>query len=190
MAMYKGLYICFKHWYRGGTIYLYSDPHFADAEMKYKRKNYIDDSEQIKRINSKVGKKDTIIFLGDIVNTDCIKQIRGYKILIKGNHDLGDTNYDEVFDEVYRGQLTISDKIILSHAPIENLQPYWFNIHGHDHTNKFCGERCMNVSAEHINYTPVALNIILTSGLLKNIPSVHRLTTDKAIEKKAKRETK
>ena len=94
--MYKGLYDKFSNWFRGGNIWLYSDPHFSDEEMKYIRKNYIGDDEQIKRINSRVGKNDTIIFLGDIGNVDCIKKIRGYKVLIMGNHDKGATNYKRV----------------------------------------------------------------------------------------------
>lgn len=87
------LYSCFDHWCSDGSIYIYSDPHFADDEMKYLRKNYIGDDEQAKRINSKIGKKDTIIFLGDIGNIDLVKKIRGYKVLIKGNHDTGSSNY-------------------------------------------------------------------------------------------------
>ena len=50
--MEKHLYDIFANkYYRGGTIYFYSDPHFGDEEMKYIRKNYIGDEEQIKRIN-------------------------------------------------------------------------------------------------------------------------------------------
>lgn len=186
--MYKGLYDIFKHYYHGGSIYLYSDPHFADEEMKYLRKNYIGDDEQVKRIRSKVGKADTIIFLGDIGDIEYIKKLRGYKVLIKGNHDVGDTEYEKVFDEVYRGILTISDKIVLSHEPIEGLQPYLFNIHGHDHYGGFISSRHMNVCAEHINYTPVKLDDVLKSGKLKGIESIHRITIDKATERKAKRE--
>ena len=28
-----GLYKCFDHWHREGTLYIYSDPHFDDAEL-------------------------------------------------------------------------------------------------------------------------------------------------------------
>ena len=67
--MYKHLYDKFKNWYdNNATIYLYSDPHFSDHEMPWIRTNYISDEEQVMRINSKVGKNDTIIFLGDIGN--------------------------------------------------------------------------------------------------------------------------
>jgi calcineurin-like phosphoesterase family protein len=60
------------------------------------RKNYIGDDEQIARINSKVGKNDTIIFLGDIGNEEMIRKVRGYKVLIMGNHDKGASKYKRV----------------------------------------------------------------------------------------------
>lgn len=93
--MYKNLYDQFAHWFHDdrGTVYFYSDPHFNDDEMKYLRKNYIGDVEQVKRINSKIGKYDTIVFLGDIGDIEFIRKIRGYKVLVMGNHDTGATNY-------------------------------------------------------------------------------------------------
>lgn len=94
--MLSSLYKPFQKWSELGTIWVISDPHLSDPEMVHLRKNYIGDEEQIKRINSKVGKKDTIIFLGDIGNIELIKQIRGYKVLIMGNHDSGATNYMRV----------------------------------------------------------------------------------------------
>lgn len=110
--MYKGLYDKFSNWFRGGNIWLYSDPHFGDKDMKEVRKNYISDEEQIKRINSKVGKNDTIIFLGDIGNIECIKKIRGYKVLFMGNHDKGATNYKRVVKETQTfnsAEITVED---------------------------------------------------------------------------------
>jgi calcineurin-like phosphoesterase family protein len=93
--MYKNLYDIFAHWYHEGkgTIYFYSDPHFSDDEMKYLRKNYIGDEEQIKRINSKIGKYDTLVILGDIGDAEWVRKIRGYKVLVMGNHDVGATKY-------------------------------------------------------------------------------------------------
>ena len=40
--MIKGLYDNFVHWFHGGKgqVWFYSDPPFADDEMKYIRKNY------------------------------------------------------------------------------------------------------------------------------------------------------
>ena len=234
--MYKHLYDSFSHWYRGGSIYFYSDPHFNDDEMEYLRKHYIGDDEQVKAINRKIGKNDTIVFLGDIGCIDFIRKIRGYKVLICGNHDVGATKYKKekrtvvydadiysaaeakkkvkeeypnwrilsydddyvfhspfhrwifqidngLFDEVYEGPLCISEKIILSHEPIDI--PFMYNIHGHDHSGwGFKDNRHYNMCAEHISYTPVGIKEIVESGYLKNIKSIHRITIDEATHKK------
>ena len=181
--MIKTLYPPFRKWTEAGTLWIYSDPHFSDPEMVYLRKNYIGDDEQVARINSKVGKKDTIIFLGDIGNAEMVRKIRGYKVLIMGNHDKGATTYDDIFDEVYEGPLFISDKLILSHEPID--LPFAFNIHGHDHSgwHENTGLH-LNVCAEHVDYTPVNINRLLKNGLLSKVESIHRLTIDRAVEKK------
>lgn len=184
--MYKHLYDCFAHWYHGGTIYFYSDPHFADADVKAIRKNYIGDEEQIKRIRSKVGKNDTLIILGDVGDKEFLKKIRGYKVLILGNHDSGASTYKDYVDEVYEGVLMISDKILLSHEPVDF--PYALNIHGHDHSG--CEKMKtphLNVCAEHINYTPISFKQIIEGGALKNISSIHRETIDAATERKKKK---
>lgn len=196
--MYKHLYDCFKHWYHGGSIYLYSDTHFNDEEMKKIRNDYIGDEEQVKAINKVVHKNDTIIFLGDIGDTTFIKKINGYKVLILGNHDKGASNYkramvvvdsevkemdNHLFDEVYEGPLMISDKILLSHEPLDFK--YALNIHGHDHSGwSGIDEMHYNVCAELIYYTPVSLKFIVESGLTKNIPNIHRDTINRATKKK------
>ena len=97
-----------KAWKKpGGNIYLYSDPHFNDPEMKYLRANYIGDDEQIKRINSKVTKNDCFICLGDCGDTSYIKKIKaGYKVLIMGNHEKGASNYKRGFESVYHNGFT------------------------------------------------------------------------------------
>lgn len=210
--MYKYLYDDLAaRWYRGGRIYFYSDPHFSDPEMVYLRKNYIGDDEQVRRINSKIGKNDTLIILGDIGNPEWIKKIRGYKVLIKGNHDGGNSNYQRVvcpqdnhlFDEVYEGELQIGPNIKLSHEPIPVLSCY-INIHGHDHSNlskdliidfndsepriiEASDKHHFNMCAEHIDYTPVSLDEIIKSVKLKDYLDIHRITIDKAIKRKESR---
>lgn len=211
--MYKHLYDNFSHWYHGGSVYFYSDPHFADEEMKYLRKNYIGDDEQVRAINKKIGKKDTIIFLGDIGDVEFIKKIRGYKVLVMGNHDAGASNYkrridtlrewidegedygyyaevpkdNHLFDEVYEGPLCISEKIILSHEPLDI--PFMLNIHGHDHSGwAFQDKNHINVCAEHIEYCPVGIKEIVNNGMLGKIDSIHRITIDMATDRKKARE--
>ena len=85
---------------------------------------------------------------------------------------------NKLFDEVYEGPLCISEKIILSHEPI-NL-PYFVNIHGHDHAGKFRDGKNLNVAANVCNYTPINLKNEIKNGLLANVPSIHRMTIDNA----------
>lgn len=91
--MVTGLYNIFNTLWGMQTIWLYSDPHFGETEEESGLVNKPTDAEQVQRINSKVGRKDTIIFLGDIGDPSWLKGIRGYKVLITGNHDTGISNY-------------------------------------------------------------------------------------------------
>ena len=235
--MIQGLYKCFDHWHQNGTLFIYSDPHFDDAELVAGVANYPSAEEQVKMINAKVGKKDTIVFLGDINNVEWIKKIRGYKVLIMGNHDTGRTNYERItyheifeadmdkksvrdamarlypnckyfieegrgfhapfewwdayadnqlFDEVYEGPVMISEKLILSHEPV-NI-PWAFNIHGHIHDTRHKNDKYhFNVCANIINYTPINFNQWMKEGHLAPIESLHRGTIDYATNRAKKR---
>ena len=88
-----GLYKIFNHWHEQGTLWIYSDPHFNDPDLK-KGIDRPSADELVQKINSKVGRKDTIVILGDICDIEYVKKIRGYKVLIMGNHDAGRTNYE------------------------------------------------------------------------------------------------
>lgn len=105
--MIEQLYECFKHWSKKGSVWVYSDPHFNDEEAAgYGR---ISDEEQLKLINAKVGKNDTIVILGDVGDIEFARRIKGYKILICGNHDLGVSNYQRKI-EYYKFDITKSSK--------------------------------------------------------------------------------
>ena len=114
--MYKHLYDKFAGWFHNdrGNVYFYSDPHFNDKEMVFLRKNYIGDEEQIKRINSKIGKYDTLVILGDVGDIEWVRKIRGYKVLVMGNHDAGATNYKrEKYSHVYREEEYTYEQLLL-----------------------------------------------------------------------------
>ena len=163
--MIQTLYPPFRHWSETGTIWIYSDPHFSDEDMPPWSKRPSDD-EQVASINKFVGRKDTLIILGDIGNLEVAKQLRGHKILICGNHDKGGTIYESIFDEVYTGTLVIAEKIILSHEPV--FVPWAFNIHGHDHSNmEMYKEGCkhLNLAANICGYTPVNLGKLIKDGI-------------------------
>ena len=228
-----GLYKIFDHWHQEGTLYIYSDPHFNDPDLK---KGIVrpDADELIRRINAKCGRKDTFICLGDIVDIEPVRKIRAqYKILICGNHDRGVTNYQRIkgekiyskseysnflevksaasaeypnyqfsisqtesswvvhydnmlFDEVYDGVLTIGEKLILSHEPVD--VPWAFNIHGHVHDRRHKNDKNhFNCCADVINYEPINFNQWMKSGYLAHIDTIHRETIDAATVRKAKR---
>ena len=88
-----GIYDAFQHWAKQ-TVWIYSDPHFSDEDLECGIKNRPSDEEQIRRINAKAGRADTLIILGDIGNIECVRKLRaGRKVLIMGNHDAGATKY-------------------------------------------------------------------------------------------------
>ena len=181
--MIQGLYDIFAHWHVQGTVWLYSDPHFGDKELAAGVVNRPSDEEQVKMINSKVGKKDTLIILGDVGDIEFAKKLKGYKILIAGNHDAGLTNYKEVFNEVYGGALFIGEKIVLSHEPID--MPFALNIHGHVHDKRAkTDNKHINVCSDVIGYMPINFNQLMKSGPTSKIETVHRTTINKATKRK------
>ena len=150
---------------------------------------------QIDSINKVCTKNDCLVILGDVGNIDCVKKLKaGYKVLIMGNHDTGASNYkrikfleapydNKLFDEVYEGPLFISDRLLLSHEPVE--YPFALNIHGHDHSNReLTTSPHLNVCAEHIGYTPVCLSTLIKNGALKDISNIHRNCIEVARAKK------
>lgn len=184
--MIDTLYDCFKHWCQKGSIYIISDTHFDDKDCKNIDKNWVSAEEQVSIINKFVHKNDTLIHLGDVGNLDYIKKIKGYKVLIMGNHDTGITKFKEVFDEVYEGPLMISPKILLSHEPIEGLT-WVLNIHGHDHNNIAIDDFHLNLATNICKYTPINLGKFLKRVGLKQIKDIHRQTIDKATKNKKKK---
>lgn len=179
--MISGLYPIFNHWHEEGTVWIYSDPHFGDEELRAGVKGRPTDEEHIKLINSCVGRKDTLIILGDVGDIECAKKLRGYKILICGNHDAGHTLYEEVFNEVYTGPLMIGEKFILSHEPI--TLPWVFNFHGHDHKGT-PRRNCKNCCSDVIGYKPLNFNKLMKQGIASKVNSIHRITIDNATKKK------
>lgn len=237
--MIDSLYKPFQKWSEKGTIWIFSDPHFDDEDLV----NVYDDrpsaDELVRRINSKVGKNDTFICLGDVGSLSYVPFLRGNKVLIMGNHDAGRTLYErkvwtaryhcseytknealnkmkilhpnckytirkeisfshpfevwvveadnQMFSEVYEGPLMVSQKLLLSHEPID-CAGWAFNIHGHIHARSHKNDNChYNVCADCHNYLPLNLNQFLKSGALSKISSIHRQTIDEATARCKKR---
>jgi calcineurin-like phosphoesterase family protein len=187
--MIEGLYDIFEHWHKDRqTVWIYSDTHFNDEGLATGVASRPSAEEHLKLINSKVGKKDTLILLGDVGDIEIARKLKGYKILIAGNHDAGMSKYKEVFDEVYAGALIVSEKLILSHEPVDC--PWAFNIHGHVHSGgPMSDERHLNVCGEARGcYEPINFNQFMKSGFMAKIQTIHRDTIDKATKRARKRE--
>lgn len=180
-----GLYDCFQHWGEKNAVWVISDTHFGDKDIQKAFPNRPSDEELIKNINQKVGKTGTLLLLGDVGDIECAKQLKGYKVLIAGNHESGLEKYKKVFNETYSGALIIGEKLLLSHEPID--AKWIFGIHGHDHTGRKTDKYHLNVCADVIGYTPINLNQFLKSGALSKIQTLKRTVIDKATENKRKR---
>ena len=109
-----GLYKAFDHWHQEGTLWIISDTHFGDADIRRGFPDRPADNELVKRINSYVGRKDTLIMLGDVGDVSYVKQLRAkYKILIMGNHDCGRTNYErQVITQLFSKDLYTKEQVL------------------------------------------------------------------------------
>lgn len=117
-----GIYPQFQHWCKN-TVWLYSDPHFGDNDLAKSIKRRPSDAEHIAKINSRVGRKDTLVILGDVGDVECVRQLRGYKVLVMGNHDVGRSNYErKVVEEIYDQDEWTQEEVI---ADMKKKYPNW-----------------------------------------------------------------
>ena len=182
-----GVYKIFNDRWAGQTVWCISDTHFGDKDLRAGMPNRPSDEELVRRINAKVGRKDTLLLLGDCGNPEFVRQLRGYKVLIAGNHEPGLSAFDEIFDEIYSGALIIGEKIILSHEPIPGIS-WAMNIHGHNHNKNSKNDvNHFNVCADVIGYEPINFNQWLKAGHLAKIETLHRQIINGATERKKKR---
>lgn len=104
------------------------------------------------------------IFLGDLGVKlgieEVIPQLKGYKILILGNHDKYSKEYYlKYFDEVYNYPLFINKRTVLSHEPIP-VEPGMLNVHGHTHRIDLDSENHLNICVERTKFAPVNIRTI------------------------------
>ena len=101
-----------------------------------------------------------------------------------GNHDETASKFKDFFDEIYTGPLFISEKILLSHEPID--LSFCLNIHGHNHAGKqFPDKNHINLASNVCGYKPMNLKSIIELGYLSKISSIHRETIDNATKRKS-----
>lgn len=157
-------------------IWLTSDFHFGHNNcINYCSRPFSNTSEMninlIKNYNKLVSNEDIVYILGDISflntksTTEIIKSLKGYKFLIKGNHDpKTNTAYRKMgFIEVYDKPIILNDKWILSHEPILGGIGKLRNIHGHTHNVvPNCSAYSFCCSVELTGYKPISLEDIKT----------------------------
>ena len=138
------------------------------------------DEEMVRRWNERVGKKDKVYHLGDVVINrkylEILGRLNGDKVLIRGNHDIFKLeDYTKYFRDV-RGY-HVMNGMIFSHVPVhpESLGRFGVNVHGHLHYQRVkkvkgfdpdTGEfiysdeidpRYHCVCVEQTDYTPITL---------------------------------
>ncbi len=153
------------------SIFFIADLHFDDENiMNYESRPFSTAEEMnaaiIENWNRVVGKDDTVYLLGDIGNERYISELNGIKILVKGNHDMYDSNYyrNNGFTEVYDLPVILDGFWMLSHEPlyVNKNMPY-ANIYGHIHNNPNYNDYSSHgycVSVERIGYKPVSFEKI------------------------------
>ena len=184
--MIKSLYPIFQKWSATGSVYIISDTHFDDSDCKLMDPNWITPQEHMEIIKQDVRKGDTLIHLGDVGNPNYLDELKCYKVLISGNHDVL-SKVASHFDEIYTGPLFIADRFVLSHEPIQGLEGFAMNIHGHDHTSTFRHNH-INLASNVYHFRVFNLGASIKGGLLSQVENIHRVTIDNATLKKQERE--
>ena len=197
--MIKSLYPIFRDkWSATGSVYIVSDTHFDDADCKYMNPNWITPEEHIAILKKEIHKNDVLIHLGDVGNASYLDELKCYKVLLTGNHDVL-SKVASHFDEIYNGPLFIADRIVLSHEPIYGLESFALNIHGHVHNGHTItisdiggGKHRtshINLASDVVQWKPTNLKSLIETGFLADIPNYHRLTINKATEKKVDKDS-
>ena len=135
------------------------------------------DKVMIELWNNRVQKDDTVYIVGDLCYRSgyapewYLRQLKGHKVLILGNHDLPILNNKKALhylDGVEK-MMHIQDgdkQICLCHFPIAEWNGFFhetWHIYGHIHNNPNYNSYSSHgycVSVERINYTPVSLEKI------------------------------
>ena len=158
--------------------YLIADLHYGHANIiEYEHRPFDSaqemDEKLIKLWNSIINDDDLVYVLGDFTLSrrmstikTLVKQLKGRKILIMGNHDTRKPkDYIECgFEVATRKPMMVEPGVILMHEPFEDaslIAPNYVYFFGHVHANKTLMDEylnCMCVSVERIDYRPIDLD--------------------------------
>ena len=166
------------------NAFLIADPHFShEGVCKFLRDDGTKlrpwdnaaemDEIMIENWNKAVRPVDKVYGCGDVVmkakkQIPILNRLNGKKVLIKGNHDIGELKvYLPYFYDIRA--FHILDNFCITHIPIhpDCLGRFKGNIHGHIHQRTIMMEhagfrvpdpRYFCISAEQIDYTPIEWN--------------------------------
>ena len=158
--------------------WIWSDLHLGDAAYVITgRRPYRNTSAMNRALlaawRSAVRPNDTIICLGDVAhpdywrdprNTNDVKGCPGRRLLVMGNHDIGQADNLQRAGFVHRRWAIILDTeppAALTHAPLKHRPLPAVNIHGHWHGFADESPRHANVTVECTGYVPVRLSSVL-----------------------------
>lgn len=165
-------------------VYFISDPHFGHKNLGTLRGRDFEETDSliIDNWNSLITKRDIVNVLGDITMENhailsyYLSQLKGEIRIIGGNHDTFQS-----CKELKRLGITVMGCLeykgfICTHIPIHPHELHGFyrgNIHGHIHDPSISlGPDYINVTCEHINYTPISLEEILERRHKQHISSI------------------
>lgn len=126
------------------------------------------DAALIENWNSRVRDVDKIVHFGDVLfkpattMDNILSKLNGRKILLLGNHDVGQMEgYLKYFEKVL---LCVTlDNWLCTHMPVHpsQLEHRWVgNIHGHCHSYQIEDLRYLNICCEHTNLSPVKVDVL------------------------------
>lgn len=180
--MSKNFYIADWHYDHANCIRFDNRPYNNISEMN---------ADLINKWNSVVSNEDTVYVLGDMFwckvepAIQVLDQLKGNKILIKGNHDrCHDNKFKSKFIKI-TDYLEVDDngrKVVLCHYPIPCFKNHfygWYHLYGHVHTSfewnmmesikrdmtalydKQCQMYNCGCMLPYMNYTPRTLDEII-----------------------------
>ena len=152
------------------AVFLVSDTHFghlgvckftqADGVTKLRPYDTTEemDEDMVRRWNERVGPRDKVYHLGDVVINrralPTMARLNGDKVLIRGNHDIfRDEEYRTYFRELRAYH--VMNGMILSHIPLhsDSMGRFGVNIHGHLHDNRVRKARGVDARTGEILYS-------------------------------------
>jgi calcineurin-like phosphoesterase family protein len=164
-------------------IYFTADQHFGHHNIiKYENRPFKDtkemDETMILKWNKVVHRNDTVYILGDVTFSKkesdvaaIMEQLKGKKVLIKGNHDYFANKawtakyFDHVTD--YLEINCKGMKFCLMHYPMATWNKKHhgaIHLHGHIHSNELpfeIGGKILNVGVDLFDYRPVSIDEVI-----------------------------